>query len=100
MDKIKSLNNYQKGILAFMIAMALIFAVIYPKTISKVGYSYNDAILVQTGENGNTVYSGKIKGEQAEFIVSDDHTVAFQYGDKNYGSSDFCYGIAVIIILN
>ena len=50
MDKIKSLNNYQKGILAFMIAMALIFAVIYPKTISKVGYSYNDAILVQTGE--------------------------------------------------
>ena len=86
MDKIKSLNNYQKGILVFMIAMALIFAVVYPKTLSKVGYNYNDAILVPIVENDNTVYSGKIKGEQAEFIVFDDHTVAFQYGDKNYGT--------------
>ena len=51
MDKIKSLNNYQKGILVFMIAMALIFAVIYPKTLSKVGYNYNDAILVPIVEN-------------------------------------------------
>ena len=62
MGKIKSLNGYQKGILIFMIAMALIFAVIYPKIISRVGYRYNDAILVPTQENGNTVYSGKIKG--------------------------------------
>ena len=69
----------------FMIAMALIFAVIYPKTISKVGYKYNDAILVPTQENGNTVYSGKIQGEQAKFIVSDDNTVVFNYGTKSYG---------------
>ena len=85
MEKIKSLNSYQKIILMFMIAMALIFAVIYPKTISKVGYRYNDAILVPTQENGNTVYSGKIQGEQANFIVSNDNTVVFHYGDKSYG---------------
>lgn len=85
MEKIKSLNSYQKIILMFMIAMALIFAVIYPKTISKVGYRYNDAILVPTQENGNTVYSGKIQGEQAKFIVSNDNTVVFHYGDKSYG---------------
>lgn len=36
MEKIKSLNRYQKGVLIFMIAMALVFAVIYPMTISQV----------------------------------------------------------------
>ena len=85
MEKIKSLNNYQKGILIVMIVMALVFAVIYPKTISRVGYRYNDVILVPAQENGNTVYSGKIQGKQAQFIVSDGHTVVFNYGDKTYG---------------
>lgn len=85
MEKIRNLNNYQKSILIFMLAISLIFAVIYPKTISRVGYRYNDAILVPAEENGNTVYSGKIQGEQARFIVSDDNTVVFHYGDKTYG---------------
>ena len=56
MEKIKRLNRYQKGILILMIAMAMIFAVIYPTTISRVGYRYNDAILVPTEENGKTIY--------------------------------------------
>lgn len=85
MERIRSLNSYQKGILIFMAVMALIFAVIYSKTISRVGYRYYDAILVPIEENGNTVYSGKIKGEQAQFIVSNDNTVVFNYGDKTYG---------------
>lgn len=85
MEKIKNLNSYQKGVLMFMIAMVLIFTVIYPKTITRVGYRYNDAILVPTQENENTVYSGKIQGKQAKFIVSNDNTVVFNYGDKSYG---------------
>ena len=85
MERIKSLNRYQKGILILMIAMAMIFAVIYPTTISRVGYRYNDAILVPTQENGYTLYSGKIKGKTACFTVSD-NTVVFQYGDKTYGA--------------
>lgn len=85
MGRIKSLNGYQKGVLLFMLAMVLVFAVIYPQTISKVGYRYHDAILVPTEENGDTVYSGKIQGEQACFTVSDDETVVFRYGDKTYG---------------
>jgi len=85
MERIKNLNSYQKGILIFMIAMSLIFAVIYTKTISRVGYRYNNAILVPTEENGNTIYSDKIQGKQAEFIVSDGNTVTFCYGDKSYG---------------
>ena len=84
MGKIKSLNCYQKSVLIFMIAMILIFAVIYPITISRVGYKYNDAILVPTQENEKTIYSGKIQGEQAQFIVSEDKSIVFQYGDKIY----------------
>ena len=32
MERIKTLNYYQKGIIIVMVAMILIFAVIYPKT--------------------------------------------------------------------
>ena len=85
MERTRRLNSYQKGVLIFMIAMSLMFAVIYPKTISRVGYRYHDAILVPTEENGYTVYSGKIQGKQAEFFVSDDNTVAFHYDNKIYG---------------
>ena len=86
MERIKGLNRYQKGLLIFMIVMVLIFAVIYPVTISRVGYRYNDAILVPTQENGKTIYTGKIQGKQAQFIVSEDKSIVFQYGDKIYGT--------------
>ena len=85
MEKIKSLNSYQKAVLVFMIAMSFVFAVIYLKTISKVGFEYKDEILVHSQENGSTLYSGKIRGQEAQFTVSEDKTVVFQYGDKTYG---------------
>ena len=84
MERIKSLNGYQKGLLLFMLVTAVVFAVIYPITISRVGYEYYDVILVPAEENGNTLYSGKIKGQPACFTVSD-NTVVFQYGDTIYG---------------
>ena len=85
MDKIKKLNHYQQGILVLMAAMVLIFAAIYPMAIRRVGFEYNDAILVPSQENDSTVYSGKIQGQPAHFMVSADKTVTFQYGDKTYG---------------
>ncbi len=85
MERIKKLNRYQKGVLIVMIIMSLVFAVIYPMTISRVGFAYKDSILVPTIESGNTVYSGKLVGKQAVFTVSEDKTVVFQYGDKIYG---------------
>ena len=84
MDRINSLNVYQKCILIVMLAAVLIFSVIYPVTISKSGFLYRDTILVPTEENGNTVYSGKIQGEETAFIVSE-NTVAFRHGSKDYG---------------
>lgn len=85
MEKIKGLNYYQKGVLMVMIVMALVFAVVYSMTISRVGFLYKDKILVPSQENGSTVYSGKIQGQQAYFTVSEDKTVVFQHGDKTYG---------------
>ena len=85
MERIKNLNLYQKSILILMLVMALLFAVLYPMTISKVGYEYKNSVLVPHQENGNTVYSGKLKGEQATFTVTEDKTVIFQRGDKTYG---------------
>lgn len=69
-------NWYQKSILIFMLAMALVFAVVYHMTIARVGVLYQNAIFVPAEENGVTVYSGKLRGKQAEFTVSADKTVA------------------------
>ncbi len=85
MERIKNLNLYQKSLLILMLVMALIFSVLYPVTIARVGYEYKDAILVPSQENGSTVYSGKLKGKQACFTVTEDNTVLFQYGEKAYG---------------
>ena len=84
MERIKCLNYYQKGLLLLMTAMMLVFAVLYPVTISRVGFEYKGMILVPSQENGNTVYSGKIQGKQANFTVSEDKSVVFQYGKKIY----------------
>ena len=85
MERVKCLDRFQKGILLLLAAMVIVFTVIYPMTIAREGFAYRDAILVPNQENGNTVYSGKIKGEQAAFTVYADKTVEFQYGGKVYG---------------
>ena len=85
MDRIKNLNRYQKAILIIMAFMVVLFGVIYSKTISREGFLYNDVILVPKQDNDTTIYSGKLKGEQAVFTVDADKTVVFQHGDTIYG---------------
>lgn len=85
MERIKRSNRYQKGILLLMLVMSLVFAVIYPAVISRVGFAYRDTILVPSQENGATTYSGKIQGKSAVFTVSQDHVILFEYGDSVYG---------------
>ena len=84
MERIKSLNLYQKIVLVILIAMTLVFAVLYPVTMRKTGYLYSDTILEPSEKDGNTVYSGKIRGVDAEFTVSGS-TVVFRCGSKTYG---------------
>ena len=64
MEKIKELNRYQKGILILLVAMAIIFGVLYARATSKTGFLYMDKIFEVSQENGNTVYSGN------EFIAA------------------------------
>ena len=85
MERIKRLNWYQKSILIFMLAMALVFAVVYHMTIARVGVLYQNAIFVPAEENGVTVYSVKLRGKQAEFTVSADKTVSFRCDGQTYG---------------
>ena len=84
MQRIKNLNGYQKGLLLLMLAMALVFAVVYHMTIARVGVLYQNAIFVPAEENGVTVYSGKLRGKQAEFTVSADKTVSFRCDGQTY----------------
>lgn len=85
MERIRALNGYQKGVLVAMMVMIVLFTILYPITVNRVGYLYNDTILVPSEQDGATVYSGKISGKRAKFTVSDDGAVAFQYGDQTYG---------------
>lgn len=68
-----------------MAVMILVFTIVYPLVTARVGFLYEDAILVPTEEDGRTVYSGRIRGIAALFTVSADKTVIFQYGGTVYG---------------
>lgn len=83
--RIRNLGRYQKTVLLLLAAMVVIFTILYPVTIAREGFVFRDGILVPRRENGDTVYSGKIQGEDASFTVYGDGTVEFQYGDKSYG---------------
>ncbi len=83
--KLKALNRYQKAVLIVMAAMILVFTALYAVTTGRVGYEYHGAILVPSGENGGTAYSGRIGGESAVFTVYDDGSVEFRLGNTLYG---------------
>lgn len=85
MQKIKQLGLYEKCILLVVCVTILVFAVVYPVTIAREGFAYQNEILVPNYEDENVTYSGKIQGEQVCFTVSEDRAVEFQYGDKIYG---------------
>lgn len=85
MERLRNLNRYQKFIMIFMAAIALVFTVLYPMTISRAGFEYKTVILVPSQENGGTVYSGRLNWRKATFTVSEDKSVVFKYGDKTYG---------------
>ena len=85
MARIRQLDWYQRGILILLLALALVFAVIYRVRIARVGFLYQDKIFVPSEENGVTVYSGKISGEPAQFTVSEKKSVSFRCGEKTYG---------------
>ena len=85
MERIRKLNGYQKAVLAFLAVMLLAFTALYPVIIAREGFRYEDALLIPREEGGRTLYSGRIRGEEALFTVDGDGAVEFRYGDRDYG---------------
>lgn len=84
MERIKELDRYQRIVLILLAAMLIVFAVLYAVTYARVGYAYADHIFVPGEENGSTIYSAKVRGQDAVFTVTD-QTVSLRYGEKIYG---------------
>ena len=85
MERIKNLDRYPKGLLLLLITMAVVFGVIYAIVTSRVGFLYNDVILVPETDNGVVSYTGTIQGQECRFTVTDDKTVIFYCMEKVYG---------------
>lgn len=85
MERLKRLNQLGKILLLVMAVMIPVFAFIYSKVTAREGLYYRNTILVPVEENGQTVYSGKIKGQDVSFAVAADRTVTFRKGDKTAG---------------
>ena len=84
-QRIKGLNRFQKGVLILLAVIVVLFTAVYIWEKGRSGYVYRDTILIRTEENGNTVYAGKIAGEDAVFTVTPDLKVSFRHGAKDYG---------------
>lgn len=83
--RIRALGKYQKAVLAVAVLLVLVFSVLYPVTMGREGYLYRGALLTPGQEEGGTVYTGTVNGEQARFTVAPDKAVTFQYGETVYG---------------
>lgn len=68
-----------------LIAVVLVFSVVYPVTISRKGFEYLDSILMPHEENGGIVYAGKIGDKPASFTVSADNAAVFRYDTQVFG---------------
>ena len=79
------LTKYEKIILFLLVAMLIIFTVLYIVTTSQVGFAHQGSILILSYEEGRTVYTGEIEKTAAQFVVTDDHIITFTYGNKTYG---------------
>ena len=58
-------NMYKTARTILSNVLSLVFTILYPITISRVGYEYKNSIFVPIQENNNIIYSGKIHGTQA-----------------------------------
>ena len=84
MERIRALNGYQRILLILLSIMLIVFAVIYPCTVSQRGYLYQDKLFLPEQIGTTTVYSAKLNGLDSVFTVEGD-TVTFHWGDTVYG---------------
>lgn len=85
MKRFKQLSVLQKAILIGICAMALVFCVLYPVTLSRVGYAFRGAILTPAQTDAGTVYSGKVYGEAVSFTVDASGAATYHGGGAVFG---------------
>lgn len=85
MERIHSLNWYQKAVLILLLAMLIVFGIVYARTASQEGYEYKGEIFLPSYENGKTVYSCRLYDADCSFTVTEDKVVSFRCEDKYYG---------------
>lgn len=84
MNKLKSLNTYQKALLWILLLMVFVFGFLYFRAGSQEGYRWRGEFLSVHQEKGNTVYRGKLYGKDIVFTVVPHESVTVQYGDQTY----------------
>lgn len=70
MKRLKTLTRYQNGVLLCMAALVVVFSVLYPLTLSREGFLYQDTVLVPTVQDGQTRYTGKLHGQDVRLTVA------------------------------
>lgn len=85
MDRIRELNRYQKTILLILLAMLVVFGILYTWAASQKGYAYKEEIFLPSYENGNTIYTGRLYDSDCSFTVTDDKVVSFRCENRYYG---------------
>jgi len=85
MNRIRELNRYQKTILLILLAMLVVFGILYSWAASQKGYVYKEEVFLPSYENGKTIYSGRLYDSDCSFTVTHDKVVSFRCEDKFYG---------------
>ena len=85
MKRFKQLSVLQKAILIGICAMALVFCVLYPVTLARVGYAFRGAILTPAQTDAGTVYSGRVHGEAVSFTVDASGAATYTGGGTEFG---------------
>jgi len=85
MERTKNLNRYQKIILLLLTVMFVFFTITYIVVSSQKGFEYIGVIFQPHNENGDTIYSAQLHGEEASFTVTKNNAVIYRYGDKVCG---------------
>ena len=54
-ERIRRLDRYQKGVMLVVAAMIIVFTVLYPVTILRVGFEYNDSTAANRYRNSGSL---------------------------------------------
>jgi len=85
MERFRKLDRFQKIVLWSLAAMIAIFCVIYAVVTSKVGFLYQDTILIPKEKNGVTTYTGRVLSRDCSITVAEDRSVSFFFDEEIYG---------------